>query len=185
MRNRSAVAKLRLVVMDDFTSSLTYALSCLKCGDMKLKKKQLEAMKAIYDGNDVFLWLPTGYGKSICYQAIPFLYDYKLKRATLPPPMRSVCVVISPLVALMTDQVTKLRSIRVRSAILSGSSGVDKSLLASVQDVKSGGYSLLFCAPEAIVYGEHWRNMLSEEPLHSRVAPLAIDVSALRLQVGY
>ena len=53
----------------------------------------------------------------------------------------------------MIDQVTKLRSIGVGSAILSGSSGVDKSLLASVHDVKVGGYSLLFCAPEAIAIG--------------------------------
>ena len=54
-------------------------------------------------------------------------------------------------------------------------SGVDKSFVASVQDIKLGSYSLLFCAPEAIVHGEHWRNMLSEEPLHSRVAALVID----------
>ena len=50
-----------------------------------------------------------------------------------------------------------------------------KSLLASVEDVKLGGFSLLFAAPEAIVHGDHWRNMLHEEPLHSRVVALAID----------
>ena len=35
-------------------------------GDITLKKEQLEAIKAIYDGCDAFIWLPTGYGKSIC-----------------------------------------------------------------------------------------------------------------------
>ena len=48
-----------------FSSSLSYALSCLKCEQMKLKDKQVEAIRAVYDGEDVFLWLPTGYGKSV------------------------------------------------------------------------------------------------------------------------
>ena len=158
-----------------FSSSLSYALSCLKCKDMKLKDKQVEAMQAVYDGDDVFLWLPTGCGKSVCYQAIPFLFDHKLGRKDLPAGRHSVCIVISPLISLMVDQVTRLRSVGVRCAILSGSSGVDKSLLSSVEDVRVGDYSLLFTAPEAIVHGDHWRNMLSEEPLHSRVVALAVD----------
>ena len=64
LRNAQSIngRKAESAVMDDFTTSVTYALSCLKSGGMKLKEKQLEAMKAIYDGNDVFLWLPTGYG---------------------------------------------------------------------------------------------------------------------------
>ena len=81
--------------MDEFNSGLSYALSCLKFGDLKLKDKQREAIKAVYDGKDVFLWLPTGYGKSICYQALPFLFDFKLKRTTLPSHKHSVCVIVS------------------------------------------------------------------------------------------
>ena len=135
----------------------------------------MEALKAVYDGNDMFLWLPTGYGKSVCYQTLPFLYNHELKRKNLPAPRRSVCVIVSPLISLMVDQVARLWSVGVGCAILSGSSGVDKSLLASVEDVRLGGYSLIFSAPEAIVHGNHWHNMLSEEPLHSRVVALAID----------
>lgn len=77
-------------------------------------------MKASYEGTDVFLWLPTGYGKSICYQALPFFFDYKLKRVSLHSYKRSVCVIVSPLISLMIDQVNRLRSIGVGSAILSG-----------------------------------------------------------------
>ena len=102
----------------------------------------------------------------ICCQAIPFLYDYKLKRTTLPSLRRSVCIIISPLISLMVDLVAQLRSLGVVCAILSGSSGVAKPLLASVEDVKLDGFSLLFAAPEAVVHGDHWRNMLHEEPLH-------------------
>ena len=96
----------------------------------------MEVIKALYDGEDVFLWLPTGYGKSICYQVLPFLFDYKLKRTSLPPHKRSVCIVVSPLISLMVDQVTSLRAIGVGSAIPSGNSGVEKSLLATEEDIE-------------------------------------------------
>ena len=63
-----------------------------------------------------------------------------------------MCVIVSPLISMMVDQVARLRSVGVGCVILSGSS-VDKSLLASVEDVRLGGYSLIFSAPEAIVHG--------------------------------
>lgn len=161
--------------MDSFSASLAYALSCLKCSDLKLKEKQVEAMKALYEGNDVFLWLPTGYGKSICYQALPFLFDYKLKRTDLPSHKHSVCVVVSPLISLMVDQVTRLRAIGIGSAILSGTRGVDKSLLATEKDIKLGAFALIFSAPEAIIGGDRWRDIFIEEPLCDQVVALAVD----------
>ena len=126
----------------------------------------MEALKTLYDGMDVFLWLPTGYGKSICFQTVPFLFDHKLNQAGLPPYRRSVCVILSPLVSLMVDLVAKLQSVGVGCAILTGNYGVP---LVSVEDVLTGAYSLLFGAPEAIVCGNQWRDKLSEEPLHSRI----------------
>ena len=115
--------------------------------------------------------VPTGYGKSICFQTLPFLFNHKLNRVGLPPRRRSVCIVVSPLVSLMVDQV----KLGVGCAILSGNSGVPKSTLASVEDILMGAYSLLFSAPEAIVCGDRWRDMLSEEPLHSRIVAIAVD----------
>ena len=86
-----------------FLSALTYARSKL-CISGEFKAKQLEAMREIYNGNNVFLWLPTEYGKSVCYQELPFLFYVKLKCNALPPNEQSVCLVISPLLSLMTDQ---------------------------------------------------------------------------------
>ena len=65
-------------------------------------------MKAVYDGHDVFMWLPTGYDKSLCYQALLFIMDYKL--GLVDTGKSSAVIVISPLVALMIDQVKSLRS---------------------------------------------------------------------------
>ena len=90
-----------------FELSLQYARSCLRLEGLEVKDKQLEAIQAIYDGKDVFLWLPTGYSKSLCYQCLPLLFDHKLSKVDLPHGKRSVCLVVSPLVSLMVDQELK------------------------------------------------------------------------------
>ena len=51
---------------EDFDKPLKFALSRIGKGDFTLKAEQLDAIKCIYDGKDVFLWLPTEFGKSIC-----------------------------------------------------------------------------------------------------------------------
>ena len=89
-----------------FELSLSYGLSCLRLEGLEIKDKQLEGIQAIYNGKDVFLWLPTGYGKYLCYQCLPFLFDHKLSKVDLPPHKRSV---VSPVVSLMVDQVASLR----------------------------------------------------------------------------
>ena len=89
--------------MDDFSSALSYALSCVGKEALVLKEKQLETLRHLYDSSDVFLWVPTGYGKSLCYQALPFLFDVKRGKTSAPPSQRSVVLVVSPLVSLMVD----------------------------------------------------------------------------------
>ena len=113
----------------------------------------------------MFLWLPTGYGKSVFYQALPFPFDVKLERTALPPSKQSVCLVISPILTLMVNQVLKLKGLGIGSGIMSSSSAVDKSLLASEAEIKLGLYNILFSAPEAILEAANWRNLVTEEPL--------------------
>ena len=55
---------------------LKFAL-CIGKGDFTLKAEQLDTIKCIYNGKDVFLWLPTGFGKSICYETLLFVCNYK------------------------------------------------------------------------------------------------------------
>ena len=40
---------------------------------LKLKPEQLQAIRHVYDGKDGFLWLPTGFGKSVCYETLLFV----------------------------------------------------------------------------------------------------------------
>ena len=162
-------------VDDNLSSCLSYALRCLKKKDLTLKKEQMEAISFVFAGKDVFLWLPTGFGKSICYQSLPFVFDYKLGRTNAPPDQRSVVLVVSPLVSLMVDQVSALQSAGICAAILSGNKGVDKQLLATESEVKMGKFCLLFSAPEAIIVSDRWRELLMEEPLLNQIVALAID----------
>ena len=61
----------------------------------------------------MFVWLLTGYGKSLCYQVLPFLFDHTGRRTD------SLVVVVSPLVSLMVDQVHVLQQKGVKAAIMS------------------------------------------------------------------
>ena len=90
-----------------FSQCVFYALSQLQMADISLKKEQRSSMEAIFNGHDVFVWLPTGYGTSLCYQALPFIMD--CKRGLVGSQERSLVLVVSPLIALMVDQVTSLR----------------------------------------------------------------------------
>ena len=151
---------------DEFDSALKYALECTGSHEISSKPEQVTAIRAVYDKKDVFVWLPTGFGKSLCYETIPFVYDWKLRRVDA----RSLVLVVSPLVALMVDQVKSLRKRNVKAAIISsGAGGVDKQLLATEDD-----RSLLYGAPEAILT-PRWRDTLEKESLNCRVVAVVID----------
>ena len=64
----------------DFDRALAYALSCVKQEVLSLKDQQVEAVKRLSEGKDVFVWFPAGYGKSICYQLLPFVFACHARR---------------------------------------------------------------------------------------------------------
>ena len=72
-----------------------------KLGYYNIRPNQSKAVKAFLEGNDVFLSLPTGSGKSLCYAILPFAFDELYCREG------SLAIIVSPLKALMKDQVDK------------------------------------------------------------------------------
>jgi ATP-dependent DNA helicase RecQ len=98
---------------------------------------QREAMQAVVDGRDSLVVLPTGGGKSICFQAPALLRD-------------GLAVVVSPLISLMKDQVDTLVGNGVPAAALhSALSPGERGIVTS--GLREGRYRLLYVAPERLV----------------------------------
>ena len=61
----------------EFLSAIEYARRCIGRENLALKPQQLETVWQVCHGRDVFLWLPTGFGKTLCYELLPFVIDYR------------------------------------------------------------------------------------------------------------
>ena len=120
-------------------------------GIAALKPLQREAIRAFVLGKDVFVSLPTGYGKSLCYALLPLVFD-RLRgyRET------SIALCISPLTALMMEQRAKFSVRGLRSEFV-GQLQQDVQSLSSVQQ---GQVQLLYVSPESILSNPQWRDML-------------------------
>ena len=83
-------------------SSITEAVKIAACrmGFSKLTPQQEQATTAFVNGNDVFVSLPTGSGKTACFAVLPFTFDI------LHGEQGCIVMVVSPLTALMKDQVS-------------------------------------------------------------------------------
>jgi ATP-dependent DNA helicase RecQ len=108
-------------------------------GHRDFRAHQREVCEAAASGRDVLLVMPTGAGKSLCYQ-LPAL----ARRAAED---HATCLVISPLIALMDDQAHKLSALGLRVARIH--SGLDRETArAACRDYLSGELDFLFIAPE-------------------------------------
>jgi ATP-dependent DNA helicase RecQ len=102
---------------------------------------QREAMDAIVGGRDSVVVLPTGGGKSLCFQA-PALLE--------PAGGRRLALVVSPLIALMKDQVDGLTASGVPAACLNSAQSADERNRA-LADLRAGQCRLLYVSPERLV----------------------------------
>ncbi len=108
-------------------------------GFSSFKGNQEAVIRNVLAGRDTFVLMPTGGGKSLCYQ-LPALL------------MEGVAIVISPLIALMKNQVDAMRTFSTESGIAHFlNSSLNKSAVAQVRnDVLAGKTKLLYCAPESL-----------------------------------
>ena len=155
----------------NFSKALFHSLRVLQLDSrVVLKPEQRMAIQAVYEGRDVFVWLPTGFGKSLCFQALPFAMDHKL--GLVGSRRSSAVLVVSPLVALMVDQVKSLRSRGVKSSIITSGTDIAKEFLSSEASLAAD--SLFYCAPEALMK-RRWRETLEKAGVFSRVVAVIVD----------
>ena len=102
-----------------FLSRLQVALLSVGYTDVILRVKQVIYLEAPYLRKDLLAALPTGYGKSLVFHVLPRLLKERDKTLTSPSSTcNSVVLVVSPLNALMYDQISSLREKAMQAAIL-------------------------------------------------------------------
>jgi RecQ family ATP-dependent DNA helicase len=130
------------------------------------RDRQREIIDHVIAGNDAFVLMPTGGGKSLCYQ-IPALAR------------PGIGLVISPLIALMDDQVAALRQAGVKAAALNSRIwGTEKELLW--HEIERGELDLLYMAPETALKAETLDRLKS-----ARLSVIAIDEAHCVSQWGH
>ena len=116
-------------------------------GFHEFRANQKHIIQTILEKRDVFAVMPTGGGKSLCYQ--------------LPAVLQSgTCIVISPLISLMKDQVDSAKANGIRAAYLNSSLSSEEQALV-VRDLLSHSLDLLYVAPERFTLN-HFQEMLGQ-----------------------
>ena len=102
----------------------------------KFRSPQDEIIDSVLEGKDTFGLMPTGGGKSICFQVPALMKD-------------GICLVISPLVALMKDQVQRLQKLDIKAIALTGGIQSDE-MITLLDNCEFGNYKFLYLSPERL-----------------------------------
>ncbi len=164
-------------ISDDlFDSAVKFSLTKRGTPDLVLKRKQLEAVRALVQRKrDVLAVLPTGYGKSLIYQLLPNMFDFLVGKKC------SIAIVVSPLTALMIDQVEKMKELGQSAAIIQAKiTEADDEIRFEVQgdsvdNVLCGRVGILFAHPETLVSGKSCRKMLLSDVYQKNVVCVVAD----------
>eukprot|EP00727_Mastigamoeba_balamuthi_P001088 m51a1_g10977 putative mediator of rna polymerase ii transcription subunit 34-like (539) ;mRNA; r:285178-287500 len=132
-------------------------------GVTQFRANQLQAINCVLSGNDCFVIMPTGGGKSLCYQ-VPAVV------------MKGVTVVVSPLLSLMQDQVSALEQCGVKAGIIHGETTreASSSLYAELEN-PSSSLKILYLTPEKLAKSKSMVSKLEKLYAKGRLSLVAVD----------
>ena len=192
------------VHLNSFFHGILFALQRCKFGDVLLKVKQYKILDAILSGKDVIGVLPTGYGKSIVFQLLPYIYEYHSEQ-------ESMVLVVAPLNALIEDQVKYLRGKGLSAGALQtkktspikekpelfddefeSNSETECSHSEQTKDIdddellciENGHSDFFFCTLRGLYHVEKGRNILMGDVYQNKVACCVIDEAHLVQEWG-
>ena len=128
---------------------------------------QATALRSFFRQQNIYFSAPTGYGKSIIYQALPIVADHYYNRLV----GTSIIIVISPLKALMLDQVKFLNDEIGLPAVAITSETTDDTFTA----IKNGEKTNIYSSPESMLSTERWRDLLSSSIVRENCIGVVID----------
>ncbi|KAF2433756.1 hypothetical protein EJ08DRAFT_731330 [Tothia fuscella] len=143
------------------------------------RQNQLEAINGTLGGKDVFVLMPTGGGKSLCYQLPSLISTGKT---------RGVTIVISPLLSLMEDQVQHLQDLHIQAFLINSESTQDQRtiLLNALRENKVEEFvQLLYVTPEMLSKSNVMINAFEQLNRRGRLARLVIDEAHCVSQWGH
>ncbi|KLO12918.1 ATP-dependent DNA helicase [Schizopora paradoxa] len=133
----------------------------------RFRHHQLEAMNATMDKQDVFVLMPTGGGKSLCYQLPAVCHSGKTDGVT---------IVVSPLIALMVDQVTHLKAKGVDAELFNSDQDSDISRVVRQRLLGAGRKPrLIYVTPEKLAHSNDMQNILRKLYQDGFLARFVID----------
>jgi len=133
---------------------------------------QEEIIDSILAGRDTLALMPTGGGKSICFQVPTLVMGNE-------NPEKRLCLVVTPLIALMRDQVENLKARGIHAAAVYTGMNWDKQRVA-LDNCLYGPYHFLYCSPERLE-SEEFRKRLHDLP----IGLIAVDEAHCISQWGY
>ena len=143
------------------------------------RPNQLEAINATLSGKDAFVLMPTGGGKSLCYQLPSIIQSGKT---------RGVTVVISPLLSLMQDQVDHLQKLKIQALFINSEVSMEhrRLVMTSLRDPHVEKYiQLLYITPEMINKSQALINAFRDLHQRNRLARFVIDEAHCVSQWGH
>ena len=164
---------------EEYDEAIYRALSACGLESITLKPEQEECLRYLHQGEDLVAILPTGFGKSLIFQLLPFLLPTK--------ETKNIVLVIAPLTSIIEDQVLVLQQRGITAGVLHiedtrdsiESLFLDKKDYSAAEPTKSneiinGNFSLLFAHPEALL-NDNGRTLMSSKVYQNNVVALVVD----------